>query len=188
MTFENALQTLRNRATDIASFRSAADQIAVMLTEKLKDHLQERGISEKHLCLVIVLRSGMALLPAALAAFPHAPVGVAGVRRNEETYEPNWYYEKMPLLSAKSVVVVLDPMLATGGSAETVISHILKEGVRAENVYFLGVLAAPEGLERIASVIPKENIVLTHIDDDLDDHKFIVPGLGDFGDRYFGFD
>lgn len=187
MTIKNALEILRNRETDTAGFRKAADQVATILTNNLKDRLQEHTVSQEHLSLVIVLRSGMALLPAAITAFPHAPVGVAGVRRNEKTYEPNWYYEKMPPLSKKSIVVVLDPMLATGGSAETVISHILKAGVSAENMYFVGVLAAPEGVKRIATVIPKNNIVLAHVDDGLDDRNFIIPGLGDFGDRYFGF-
>jgi uracil phosphoribosyltransferase len=159
-----------------------------MLIDDLQNRLQESSVDTEKLCFLIILRSGIALLPEAVEAFPHAPVGVAGVQRDETTYEPQWYYEKMPPLTSDSVVVILDPMLATGGSAETVISHVIEQGAKADHIHFVGVLAAQEGVERIESIIPKENIILADIDPELDGNKFIVPGLGDFGDRYFGFD
>jgi uracil phosphoribosyltransferase len=127
------------------------------------------------------------MLEPVLQKFPKAPVGVLGMKRGESTFRPSWYYENIPPLSGQSIVVILDPMLATGGSAETAVSHLLEHGAKSKNVYFLGIIGAPEGFARLAHFIPRKNIILASIDKGLDTKKYIVPGLGDFGDRYFGY-
>lgn len=183
----DSLKTLRSEKTDAAAFRAAAREVCLSLTEKMGFVLAGRGISSEEVVLVIVLRSGVALLEPALSVFPGARVGVVGLKRDERTFVPHWYYENLPQLTKRSTVVILDPMLATGGSAEAVAMRLSERGADAKNIYFLGIIAAPEGRARLAQHIPEENIVLAAVDEGLTPQKLITPGLGDFGDRYFGY-
>lgn len=179
------LDTLRDRGTGTAEFRAASEKLGGLLAEEARARVAAPGAAGR-IVLVIILRSGIALLGPALRAFPSAPVGVLGMKRDEHTFAPRWYYENLPPLTEHDVVVILDPMLATGGSAEAAVARLTERGASASNLYFVGVIGATEGLARLSRLMPREHIVLAAVDEELDAHKYIVPGLGDFGDRYFG--
>ena len=119
-----------------------------------------------------------------LALIPAAKVGHIGMYRNEETLEPVEYYCKLPADIAEREVIVLDPMLATGGSACDAITQIKKRGVK--NIKFIGIIGAPEGLKRLQELHPDVDIYMAALDERLNENGYIVPGLGDAGDRIFG--
>ena len=193
------LLVLRDRSAPTSTFRSASDRLARVLAAKflasLEDgsrtsvdrvHSTAEGVHDfADVLIVPVLRAGLALVPAFTEQMPGAPVGIVGIERDEETAEPGLYYKKMPEAPTERALI-LDPMLATGGSACLVASLLVKRGYESGNIYFVGVLAAPEGIDRLAQVVPRSNIVVVAIDQGLDDRYFIVPGLGDYGDRYYG--
>lgn len=184
---EKFLKKLRNRKISTASFRTASREIGKRLALELYTLLKKRHVSSKNIVIVIILRSAIALLEPTLEVFPKALVGVLGIKRNEDTFDPDLYYENLPPFSRGNTIIILDPMLATGGSAEAAMLHLCKRGAKMENIYFLGIVGINESLARLARFIPKENIILAAIDKGLDAKKYIVPGLGDFGDRYFGY-
>ena len=181
-----ALKTLRNRKTGPAEFRAASWKVCTMLARRTQALLKKQRINDKHIVLVIILRSGVALLEPALRVFPKAAVGVLGLKRDERTFAPHWYYENLPKLSKQSAVVVLDPMLATGGSAEAAVERLIGRGANPKRIFFAGIIAAPQGVARLAQRIPQEHLVLAAVDRGLTAAMLITPGLGDFGDRYFG--
>ncbi len=183
----SALATLRDRATSTAEFRRASDAVCSRLLEQVRAHIRGLARDSSKAVIVIILRSGIALLDSAMRTFKDAPVGVVGLKRDEITHEPRWYYENLPPLSGDSTVIILDPMLATGGSAEAVAMKLKEHGTNAEHIYFAGIVGAPEGFARLSRLIPEKNIILASLDQGLDEHAMIVPGLGDFGDRYFGY-
>ena len=189
-TREGLLARLRDRDVGTAEFRAASDGLARLLRAEAVGRLGEGAEGDGgDTLLAPVMRAGLALLPAFMEALPSARVGMVGVERDERTATPRVYYEKLPIggsdaLPAKAVI--LDPMLATGGSACYVAGLLMGKGMRADDVHFVGVVAAQEGLERLASVLPRGNITLAAVDPGLDARKFIVPGIGDYGDRYFG--
>lgn len=183
----NALAILRDRKTSTAEFRRAAHKLGDSLTHEMKILFEKQGVTTEQIVLVLILRSGVALLDAATRAFPNASVGVLGMKRDEQTFEPHWYYENLPPLSGENTIILLDPMLATGGSAEAAVARLVERGAASKHIYFAGIIAAPEGLARLREHIPHGNIVLAAVDRGLDARKYIEPGLGDFGDRYFGY-
>lgn len=184
---KTSLETLRDRKTGTAKFRVASRRLCTGLMRELKTLLHKRAVDPKRVVFVIILRSAIALLDPALRAFPHARVGVLGMKRDERTLVPYSYYENLPLLREQDAVVLLDPMLATGGSADAALLRLLQRGADPEKMYFVGVIAAAPGLKRLEAHIPRKNIILAAVDKKLDAHGMIVPGLGDFGDRYFGY-
>lgn len=186
-TANTPLDVLRDRRADTAAFRAAAREVCSGLMQELQALLRKRKADMEHVAFVIVLRSAIALLEPALQVFPRAPVGVLGLKRDEHTLLPRTYYENLPPLDESDAVVLLDPMLATGGSAEAAVARLLLRGADPKKLYFVGVIAAPEGLARLCVHMPRENIILAAIDEQLDPKGMIVPGLGDFGDRYFGY-
>lgn len=181
------LDVLRDRQTDTAGFRAAARQVCSGLMQELQALLRKREADAERVTFVIILRSAIALLDPALVTFPQAPVGVLGLKRDEHTLLPRSYYENLPPLDNCDAVVLLDPMLATGGSAEAAVERLLLRGADLEKLYFVGIIAAPEGLAHLCMRVPRENIILAAVDEKLDPKGMIVPGLGDFGDRYFGY-
>ena len=190
-TREGLLARLRDRETGTAEFRAASDGLARLLRAEAVGRIGEgaEGEGGRDVLLAPVLRAGLALLPAFMEALPGARVGIVGVERDERTATPRLYYEKLPAGLADAPpakAVILDPMLATAGSACYAAELLIGKGMRAEDVHFVGVLAAQEGLERLARVVPRANITLAAVDPGLDAHKFIAPGIGDYGDRYFG--
>ncbi|HLD63836.1 MAG TPA: uracil phosphoribosyltransferase [Candidatus Peribacteraceae bacterium] len=180
------LQTLRDRSTGLAEFRVAAHALIPVLFRELQAALKQRSVAEETVVFAIVLRAALVFLPEAVRSFPSSPVAFAGLRRDEKTAIAHWYYENVPEITKKHTLVILDPMLATGGSAEESALNLLKRGADPQKIWFLGFLAAPEGINRLTKHIPSDQIIVAAVDEGLDDRKFIVPGLGDFGDRYFG--
>jgi uracil phosphoribosyltransferase len=131
-----------------------------------------------------VLRAGLALVEPTLLFFPEAIVGHIGLRRNEATHLPEEYYFKMPTVPAQTPIFLLDPMLATGGSICATIERLHLEGFN--NIAILAVIAAPEGIEKVLSHYPGTRIITASLDTALNDNAYIIPGLGDAGDRFFG--
>lgn len=180
---EDLLPTLRDRTTATADFRRTSDELARLLCAETLERLGQDDADE--IMLVPVLRAGLALLPAFTTAVPNAPVAFIGIARDEQTAQPDLYYTRFPE-AMPSRALIIDPMLATAGTACLVAELLMRESYSADAIHFVGVLASREGMERLAGVIPRANISVVAVDPRLDARKFIVPGIGDYGDRYFG--
>ena len=153
------------------------------MTPTLKK-MKSSMILEKEIVLVPVLRAGLGMVEGIMNLIPTARVGHIGLYRDEQTHEPCEYYAKFPNNLATSEVFVLDPMLATGGSASAAVTMIKKRG--ATNIRYIGLVGAPEGVERLHKDHPDIDIYLAALDEKLNENCYIVPGLGDCGDRLFG--
>ena len=188
-TEQELLSVLRDREASTACFRKASDRLARLLSAKILSMIHRDSpvvtTVPSDVMIVPVMRAAMAIVPAFVELIPDAPVGIVGVERDEETSRPHLYYNKLPEVLPKRAIIV-DPMLATGGTARLVAEMLMEMGCSRSDIYFMGVLAAPEGMSRLSESIPRENIVVTAVDQGLDDRNFIVPGLGDYGDRYYG--
>ncbi len=193
----DSLAHLRNKATGIQKFRHHSDKIChYLFTEairgmELKTVEIETPLAKveaqklaNEVIIVPVLRSGIAMLFGAMHLLPKSKIGFVGMERDEETAVASEYYWKMPVIHHNSVVIVTDPMLATGGSIAQLLRKIAPE--KPQEMRVVSVLAAPEGIKAIKSEFPDVKIFVGAIDDHLNDAAFIVPGLGDYGDRYFG--
>jgi uracil phosphoribosyltransferase len=192
-----SLTVLRDKETGTATFRHHAGIVSsIVLTEATRTLAVESQpvttplaattgfkIRDK-LVIVPVLRAGLAMLNAAHELLGDTPVGFLGLERDEETAVAREYYQKFPAGLSGKRVLVLDPMLATGGSLVDSVQALKARG--ATDITLVCIVAAPEGLARISKEFPDINIFTAAIDDHLDERKYIVPGLGDFGDRYFG--
>ena len=141
-------------------------------------------IAGKTLAVVPILRAGLGMVEGMLELIPAAKVGHIGMYRDPETAEPIEYYCKLPADCANREVFVVDPMLATGGSAVAALDMLKKRGVK--NIHFMCIIAAPEGVKRLTEEHPDVDVYIGALDDHLNEHKYIVPGLGDAGDRIFG--
>jgi uracil phosphoribosyltransferase len=190
---------LRNRQTTQSQFRKAADKLARLMAADSTDLVSHETIeietplgptkgyhSTQKVLIVPILRSGIALLPAFLDVYDDAQVGFIGIKRDEKTAKPYQYYESIPSISFEDAVFILDPMIATGGSAMTAIQQLLSKGAVPSHICLIGIIASMEGLQAIHSAYPEVQIKVVTVDSELNPQKFIVPGLGDFGDRYFG--
>ena len=195
---EILLTVLRDKNTSTAEFRRASDQLAHLLCAETLSKLADREVGiqpplgkangvpmPQGIMVVPIMRAALALLPAFTQVLPEITVGIVGIERDEETASPHAYYKKFPKI-LPSKAIILDPMLATGGSAWLTVEFLVDAGYGPEAIYFTGVLAAREGFERLALVIPESNITVVAVDPKLDNEKYIVPGLGDYGDRYYG--
>lgn len=194
---QDSLTHLRRQDLGIQKFRHHSDKICELLFYEAVQELSTKprrvetvngpaaGVRlSEEVIIVPVLRSGVALLPAALRFLPKSKVGFVGLERDEQTACAHEYYWKLPEIHADSVVIVTDPMLATGGSIVHVLRRVLAE--KPGRVIVVSVISAPEGVGRIQAEFPQVDIYTGAIDEKLNDVKFIVPGLGDYGDRYFG--
>lgn len=195
---EHYLSLLRNKKTNTQEFRKAADSLSriiaaeVSATIRLKpitlqtplDHCQG-AILDHRVILIPILRSGMAFLPSFLELFPASPIGFLGIRRNESDAHPISYYEHLPRLQPTDQILLLDPMLATGGSALCALSTLEKKGANLSHTTIVTLIAAQAGIDRVKKQHPELQIYSVAIDPILNSHWFIVPGLGDFGDRYY---
>ncbi|HUY29410.1 MAG TPA: uracil phosphoribosyltransferase [Acidimicrobiales bacterium] len=189
------LTSLRDVSTPPPLFRLIAKRLALVLcieaTRTLPTSAIEvdtplattSGTKLGPLVAVPILRAGLGMLEAVTELFPEVTVGYLGLERDHATFEPSMYYSKLPPLDGRSALL-LDPMLATGGSAAAACSALDAAGVG--HVTLLSVVAAPEGVARLAHAHPRVDIVTASVDEALNDHAYIVPGLGDFGDRLFG--
>lgn len=191
------LTVLRDERTDTAGFRAALhDLTAMLIYEATRDAARETfpvrtplaqtlGVRlAKPPLLVPVLRAGLGMVDQALALLPQALVGFVGVARNEETHQASGYFESLPDELAGLPVLVLDPMLATGGSLKHTVGLLLERG--ATDVTVLCAVAAPEGVAALEDTMPTARLFTVAVDEGLNENAYIVPGLGDAGDRQYG--
>ena len=190
---------LRDEKTSMKEFRELVEEITTLMTyESLKEGVPTTEIEVKTpletckqtiveddaIVIVPILRAGLGMVNGIHVLFPSAKVGHIGMCRNEETLEPETYYCKLPKGIQNKLVIVVDPMLATGGSACDAIKHL--KGIGCKNIKFMAILGAPEGVSRVAKAHPDVNIYVSTLDRCLNEHGYILPGLGDAGDRLFG--
>ena len=138
------------------------------------------------MCGVSIVRAGESMEAGLRDVCKTVRIGKILIQRDEETAEPKMFYHKLPLDINERLVFLMDPMLATGGSACMAIKTLINAGVKEENIIFLNLIAVPEGIKKLHSLYPHVKIVTSAIDKQLNEQKFIVPGIGDFGDKYFG--
>ena len=195
---QHKISLMRDRRTGTKEFRDLVSEVATLLCyEATRDlPLEEvevetpialartKVLAGRKLALVPILRAGLGMVDGMLNLIPAAKVGHIGLYRTEETLQPVEYYCKLPNDIAEREVIVLDPMLATGGSAADAISLIKQRGAR--HIKFIGLIAAPEGLKALHAAHPDVDIYVGALDEKLNDQGYIVPGLGDAGDRIFG--
>lgn len=195
---QHKLTLMRDKSTSTASFRQLLREISLLLayevtrgldltTKRIETPLEPMDapiLEGKKLALISILRAGNGLLDGILELIPAARVGFVGLYRDPETLQPVQYYCKVPAELDNRMTIVVDPMLATGNSSVAAIDLMKQKGAR--NIRFLCLLAAPEGVARMREAHPDVPIVTAAIDKHLNDHGYIVPGLGDAGDRMFG--
>ncbi len=195
---QHKLSVLRDERTSVKVFREIVSEIAMLMcyeatrdlpTEEVEiqtpvARAKVRRIAGKKLAVVPILRAGLGMVDGMLSMIPNAKVGHIGLYRDPETLEPVEYYCKMPQDIADRDVIIVDPMLATGGSATAAISFLKRHGCR--HIKLMCVNSAPEGAKRVQTDHPDVDIYTAALDDHLNDHGYIVPGLGDAGDRIFG--
>ena len=195
---QHKISLLRNKATGTKEFRDLVNEIAMLLcyeatrdlpTEEVEIETpvsvaRTKVLAGRKLALVPILRAGMVMLDGMLTLIPAAKVGFIGLYRDESTLQPVEYFCKLPSDIEERDVLVLDPMLATGGSASDAISQIKKHGAR--HIKFICLIAAPEGIEALHTAHPDVDIYIASKDERLNENGYIVPGLGDAGDRIYG--
>ena len=189
---------IRDKATTTKQFREVIEEIATLMAyEAFKDvptkkivvetpleSVEQTVVKENSIAIVPILRAGLGMVNGILTLFPAAKVGHIGMYRNEETLEPQEYYCKLPVHIDEKVVMLVDPMLATGGSACDAITQLKKRGCK--KIKFLAIIGAPEGVEKVAEKHPDVEIYVSTLDRCLNENGYILPGLGDAGDRIFG--
>ena len=195
---QHKISILRNKNTGTNEFRSLIEEIAMLMGyEALRDLPTEDVevetpietcmtpmIAGKKLAIVPILRAGLGMINGILALVPSAKVGHIGLYRDEETHEPHEYYCKLPTPIDQRTIVVTDPMLATGGSSVAAIQMLKDRGVK--DIRLMCLVAAPEGVDTVNKAHPDVKIYTAAVDECLNEHGYIVPGLGDAGDRIFG--
>ena len=195
---QHKLSILREKSTSVKEFRELISEIAMLMCyEATRDlPLEEveietpvakakvKRISGKKLAIVPILRAGLGMVDRMVSMMPNAKVGHIGLFRDPETLEPVKYYYKMPPDIEERDVIVVDPMLATGGSASAAIQFLKDDGVK--HIKLMCIIGAPEGVQRMQEDHPDVDIFVAALDERLNEHGYIVPGLGDAGDRIFG--
>lgn len=189
---------IRDKNTTTKQFREVIGEIATLMAfEAFKDvptqtitvetpleTVEQTVVKENSIAIVPILRAGLGMVDGILTLFPAAKVGHIGMYRNEETLEPQEYYCKLPQAIDEKVVMLVDPMLATGGSACDAIALLKKRGCK--HIKFLAIIGAPEGVEKVHSEHPDVEVYVSTLDRQLNENGYILPGLGDAGDRIFG--
>ena len=195
---QHKISMLRDINTGTNEFRKLTEEIAMLMGyEALRDLPLEDievttpletcrtpMITGKKLAIVPILRAGLGMVNGILALTPTAKVGHIGLYRDHDTHEPHEYYCKLPSPIEQRTIVVLDPMLATGGSAVSAVDFIKKHG--GKTIKFMSIIAAPEGVKRLQEAHPDIQLYIGHLDRCLNENAYICPGLGDAGDRIFG--
>ena len=193
------LTEIRDFATGYREFRQLVEEVAMLMTyeitrgmptrprpvqtplEKMSGHAMAMPVT-----LVPILRAGLGMTSGVMKILPDVRVGHVGMERNEETARPRAYYHKLPPDVAETQVIVVDPMLATGGSAIAAIDFLKERGVAGNSMKFMCLVAAPEGVAKLEAAHPEVPIYAAVVDRELNDKAYILPGLGDAGDRIFG--
>ncbi|MDR0856059.1 MAG: uracil phosphoribosyltransferase [Clostridiales bacterium] len=194
---EHKIALLRDKNTSCKQFRELVEEIAMLMgyealrtlpTEDIEVETPLMKTTAKRvkgdIVVTPVLRAGLGMVGGILALMPNAKVGHIGLFRDHETFEPVTYYEKYPVQIKTCPVFILDPMLATGGSAAAAADFLKKAG--AQTISLMSIIAAPEGIERMQHDHPDVHVYCACVDDRLNEHAYILPGLGDAGDRIFG--
>lgn len=189
---------IRDKNTSTKQFREVISEIATLMAyeafkevptqqitvETPLETVEQTVVKENSIAIVPILRAGLGMVDGILSLFPAAKVGHIGMYRNEETLEPQEYYCKLPQGIEDKVVMLVDPMLATGGSAIDAITLLKKRGCK--HIKFLAIIGAPEGVEKIHAAYPDVEVYVSTLDRQLNENGYILPGLGDAGDRIFG--
>lgn len=192
------ISILRDEKTGSKQFRELIEEIAMLMGfEALRDlptelvsiktpitTTKQKMIAGKKMAIVPILRAGLGMVNGILSLVPFAKVGHIGLYRDEETLEPHEYYCKLPADIANRLVIILDPMLATGGSGVAAIDFLKQRGCK--NIKFMSIIAAPEGVKKLSEAHPDVQLYCGCLDEKLNENGYIVPGLGDAGDRIFG--
>lgn len=196
---KHKIAILRDKKTSMKEFRELIEEITTLMTyESLKDGVptvkktvstpletcEQDVIKDNAIAIVPILRAGLGMVNGIHVLFPSARVGHIGMYRDEETLEPQEYYCKLPDGIEDKLVLVVDPMLATGGSACDALDLLKKRGCK--NIKFMAIIGAPEGVSKVAEAHPDVNIYVSTLDRCLNENGYILPGLGDAGDRLFG--
>ena len=193
---EHKLSILRDEKTDPFHFRLLVDEISyLMLFEATRD-LPLRDVEvqtpvaiasakklDTKIMICPILRAALGMLDGIFKLIPDASVGFLGFQRNEKTLEPEFYYAKLPKDYASRTAIIIDPMFATGGTAIDAVNFLKSKGIK--DIRFIALVSAPEGLEKFSKIHPDVKVYTAHIDDGLNENGYIVPGLGDAGDRVF---
>ena len=195
---QHKLTYMRKKETGSKDFRELLDEIAMLMGYEVTRDLPledmeietplckmtGKVISGKKLAVVPILRAGLGMVDGLLELVPVAKVGHIGLYRDPETHLPIEYYCKLPMDISERIVIVVDPMLATGGSSVAAIDSLKKRG--CHDIMLMNLIAAPEGIEEVRRKHPDVNIYVAAVDEKLNEHCYIIPGLGDAGDRLFG--
>lgn len=195
---QHKLGIMRRKTTSTKEFRDLVTEVAMLICYEATRNLPltdieietplvktiAKEIAGKKLCIVPILRAGLHMADGILNLVPSAKVGHVGLYRNEETLEPVEYFCKLPSDADEREIFVVDPMLATGGSAVAAINLLKKRGI--SKIHFLCLIAAPEGVERLSKEHPDVEIYIGNLDEKLNEKGYILPGLGDAGDRIYG--
>ncbi|MDR1000755.1 MAG: uracil phosphoribosyltransferase [Clostridiales bacterium] len=195
---QHKITILRDKRTGPKQFRELVNEISMLMCYEVLRELptelvdidtpltrtKSHYLSGKKLAIVPILRAGLGMLDGILSLVPSAKIGHIGLYRDHETLEPHDYYSKLPDNINERLAIILDPMLATGGSAVVATNFIKRSGCK--NIRFMSIIAAPEGIKRMAEVHPDVKIYCGHLDQRLNAQGYILPGLGDAGDRLFG--
>ena len=189
---------MRDKSTPVKEFRDLAREVAMLMTFEVTRDLPTKDVeietplcsttvkmlAGKKLAIIPILRAGLGFVDGMLEIIPSAKVGHVGLYRDPETHEPVEYYCKLPEDIDKRRVIIVDPMLATGGSAVAAVDFVKKRG--AKDISFMCLIAAPEGIDALTTAHPDVDIFIAAKDERLNENAYIVPGLGDAGDRIFG--
>ena len=195
---KHKIAILRDEKTGMKEFRELVEEITTLMTyECLKDvetvtvkvktpleETEQQMVPDNSIAIVPILRAGLGMVNGIHVLFPTAKVGHIGMYRDEETLQPHEYYCKLPSPISERLIVVTDPMLATGGSAVAAVDFIKQHG--GKKIKFMAIIAAPEGVKRLMEAHPDIQLYVGHIDRELNKDAYICPGLGDAGDRIFG--
>lgn len=197
---QHKLTIIRQKDTGTKDFREVVSEIAMLMAYEVTRDMPledveietplvksiQKQISGKKVAIIPILRAGLGMVDGFLAMLPAAKVGHVGLYRDEETLEPHEYFVKLPADIAERQLFVVDPMLATGGSAVAAIEALVKRGAKPENIKFICLVAAPEGAKVLNEAYPDVEIIVAAMDERLNEVGYILPGLGDAGDRLFG--
>jgi uracil phosphoribosyltransferase len=194
---QHKLALIRDTGTDHKMFRELATEITMFVCYEALKNIRVRDVEvetplatatcrviDEHVVVVPILRAGVGMLDGILALIPSARVGFVGLERDEETARPSSYYQKMPHQIRGGISIIVDPMLATGGSTVAAIDMLREQG--AKRIVVVCIVTCPEGLQAVEKAHPDVNVYAASIDPELNEKKYIVPGLGDAGDRLYG--
>lgn len=197
---QHKLTIIRQTTTGTKDFREVVSEIAMLMAYEVTRDMPledieietplvksvQKTLSGKKVAIIPILRAGLGMVDGFLAMLPAAKVGHVGLYRDEETFEPHEYFVKLPADIKERQLFVVDPMLATGGSAIAAIEALEKRGAKPSNIKFVCLVAAPEGVKVLNEAYPDVEIVVAALDERLNEQGYILPGLGDAGDRLFG--